>query len=68
MQSITELRISLADNYQQMKKGTMELKTGSELSNVAGKIINSLKVELEYNHNLGIKRKIDFLENSNPAR
>jgi hypothetical protein len=63
MENITELRKSLADNYTKMKAGKMGLNTGKELSNCAGKIINSIKVELEYNSMLGIKEKIPFLEN-----
>ena len=64
MENITELRKSLADNYTKMKDGKMGLNTGKELSNCAGKIINSIKVELEYNSMLGIKEKIPFLENN----
>ncbi len=64
MQNITELRISLADNYTKMKAGKMNIALGKELSNAAGKIINSLKVELEYHQLLGIKDKIEFLDKS----
>ncbi len=66
MQNITELRTSLADNYIRMKAGKMTLGIGKELANTAGKIINSLKVELEYNSLLGIKEEIDFLKKSPP--
>jgi len=62
MQNITDLRKSLADNYEQMKAGKMEIKEGKELSNCAGKIIQSLKVELEYQTLLGTKKEIDFLK------
>ena len=62
MQNITELRTSLSDNYTRMKAGKMGLNMGKELANTAGKIINSLKVELEYNSLLGKKEKIEFLE------
>ena len=62
MQNITDLRQSLADNYEQMKAGKMEIKEGKELSNCAGKIIQSLKVELEYQTLLGTKKEIDFLK------
>lgn len=65
MQNITELRESLLSNYELTKSKKMDLKMCKELSNTAGKIINSLKVELEYNQMLGIKTKIDFLENGN---
>jgi len=62
MKNITELRVSLADNYTKMKANKMGLNTGKELANTAGKIINSLKVELAYNTFLGKKDKIDFLD------
>jgi hypothetical protein len=48
-----------------MKANKMGLNLGKELANTAGKIINSLKVELEYNHLMGIKTKIEFLETTN---
>jgi len=54
MQNITELRTSLADNYTKMKANKMGINLGKELANTAGKIINSLKVELEYNFLMGI--------------
>lgn len=62
MQNITDLRESLADNYTRMKAGKMNLALGKELANTAGKMINSLKVELEYNSMLDKKVAIDFLE------
>lgn len=62
MQNITELRKSLSDNYTQMKEGKMDISTGKELANTAGKILTSLKVELEYNEMMGIKNEIDFLK------
>ena len=61
MQNITELRTSLADNYTKMKAGKMGLNVGKELANTAGKIINSLKVELEYNSIMDLKKEIPFL-------
>ena len=44
------------------KDGKMELKKGKELSNCAGKIIQSIKVELEYNSLLGLKKEIKYLK------
>jgi hypothetical protein len=64
MQNISELRTSLTDNYTKMKAGKMGLNVGKELANTAGKIINSLKVELEYNSMLNIKEEIEFLKKS----
>lgn len=62
MQNITELRESLNDNYIKMKANKMNVKLGKELANTAGKILNSVKVELEYNQFMGIKNQIPFLE------
>ena len=61
MQNIKELRESLADNYEKMKANEMELKMGKELANTAGKVINTLKVELEYKKLTNNKDKIPFL-------
>jgi hypothetical protein len=62
MQNIKDLRNSLLDNYEKMKSKEMDLKDGKELASTAGKILNSLKIELEYNTLVGNKNKIDFLE------
>jgi hypothetical protein len=62
MQNITELRDSLIENYNQMKSGEMTINVGKELTNTAGKIINTLKVELEYNEYLELKSGIKFLD------
>jgi hypothetical protein len=40
----------------------MELKEGKELANTAGKVLTSLKIELEYNAMMGIKTPIPFLQ------
>ena len=61
MQNIKELIESLADNYEQMKAGNMDINKGRELSNCASRIIQSLKVELEYQTLIGTKTDIDFL-------
>lgn len=62
MQNIEELRKSLADNYTKMKANKMNLNLGKELANTAGKIINSVKVQLEYNQMMDNKQEIDFLK------
>jgi hypothetical protein len=63
MQNIKELRNSLAENYELMKKREMSLKLGKELANTAGKLLGTLKVELEYNKLTDTKPDIDFLKN-----
>jgi hypothetical protein len=62
MQNIEDLRKSLSENYEAMKAGKMELKEGKELSNCAGKIISSVKLELEYQMMMGIKQEIAFMQ------
>lgn len=71
MKNINELRQSLGDNYTQMKSGKMKIALGKELSNAAGKILNSVKVELEYAKMLNEKPDIDFLndpDNKKPSK
>lgn len=62
MQNITELRKSLCENYAKMKSKKMNIATGKELANTAGKILSSCKVQLEYNAMMGKKDSIEFLE------
>ena len=61
MQNIKELRDSLMDNYEQTKSGQMEKGTCKELANTAGKIINTLRAELEFMAMTGVKKDIAFL-------
>jgi|AntRauTorckE6833_2_1112554.scaffolds.fasta_scaffold34238_3 hypothetical protein len=62
MQNITGLRESLTDNYEKMKKGEMPIKLGKELTNTAGKIIQSLKVELDYKQFMEDREPLPYLE------
>ena len=62
MQNIKDLRDSLAINYELMANKKMDLKQGKELANTAGKLLGTLKIELEYSQLQGTKKKIDFLE------
>ncbi len=62
MKNIKELRTSLGRNYVAMKAKKMQISTGKELANTAGKILSSCKVELEYQKAMGLKNKIDFLD------
>lgn len=60
--NIKTLRDSLIENYSDMKDKKIDLAAGKELANIAGKIIKSCQVELEYNKLMSKKIKIDFLE------
>jgi len=65
MKNITDLRNQLAEVFNDLRNGDIEPKTVSELNNCAGKMINSLKVELEYNAMLNKTKTIKFLEEKN---
>lgn len=60
--TISQLTIDLSLNYKAIKDGKLDLNTAKELSSMAGKIISSAKVNLEYNKYMKKKTKIDFLE------
>lgn len=61
MQNIKELRDSLMDNYEKTKAGQMEKATCKELANTAGKIINTLRAELDFMALTGTRKNISFL-------
>ena len=61
MQNIKELRDLLVESYEQTKAGTMDLKTCKEIANTAGKIIHTLRIELDYIALTGKQKDISFL-------
>jgi len=58
--SITELRNELQVIFRELRDGKLEPRQAKEMNNAAGKIIGTLKVELEYSHLRGEKPKIAF--------
>lgn len=48
MKNIEELREELSQVFHGLKNGTIKPNEAAELSNVAGKMINSAKVQIEY--------------------
>lgn len=48
MNSISKLREELAEVFQGLKDGSVDTKVASEMNNSAGKIIGTVKVQLEY--------------------
>lgn len=62
MNNITELRDQLAEVFSELRNGTIEAKNVSELANLAGKMINSAKVQLEYHALKGEPPNIPFLD------
>ena len=62
MKNANELRNQLSKVFTQLANGEMTAQDASELANIAGKMINSAKVQLEYNQVTGDNRRIEFLE------
>jgi site-specific DNA-adenine methylase len=73
MTTITDIRNDLVNVFNKLRDGTMESKEAAEINNTAGKIIASIKVQLDYATLRGERPDISFLdgattiENSKPA-
>ena len=62
MQNINDLRNSLLKNYNNILTNKVSIEKSKEITSTAGKILGTLKVELDYNKIQGNKKKIKFLE------
>jgi len=60
--SITSLRDNLLKNFSDLKEEKITPETAKELSNIAGKVIKTVKTQLDYDSHMGYKNKIEFLE------
>ena len=61
MKNINELRDNLTQLYTDLQNGTFKGSDAKEMNNCAGKIINSIKVQLEYAALRKEKPEIEFL-------
>ena len=59
--NITELRNDLLESFEQVKKDPRRLAQAAELANTAGKIIGSIKLEMEYSLMRNEEPEIPFL-------
>lgn len=64
MNNIVELRKELSKLFMDVRSGAVDIKRASEMNNSAGKIIHSLKVELEHCSLVNEKPSIAFLDGS----
>ena len=48
MKNVTELREQLSQVFYELRNNTVKYTDAAELANIAGKMINSAKVQLEY--------------------
>ena len=62
MKNITDLRNELCDTFDDLKAGNITPKVASEMNNSAGKIIHTLKVQLEYHTMTKSTPNIPFLK------
>ena len=61
MKNVVELREELSRVFMELKEGTVQSKDASEMANLAGKMINSAKAQLEYHSLRKDKPSIKFL-------
>jgi len=62
MKNVNELRVQLSSVFQQLKNGEIKPKEAAELANLAGKMISSAKVQVEYYTLRKETPRINFLE------
>ncbi len=62
MQNCDELRAELAQTFAQLKAGAIKPSEAAELANLAGKMIGSAKVQVEYYVLRKESPRINFLE------
>jgi len=62
MKTVTDLRNELCNTFDDLKAGNITPKVASEMNNSAGKIINTLKVQLDYHTMTKTKPSIPFLK------
>lgn len=67
MRNTEELRASLVDLFKGLKDGTVEPKLAAEMNNTAGKIISTVKLELDYMAITGKNTRMQFMEPSEPT-
>lgn len=61
MKTINDLRNDLLTLFDDIKSGKTDVKVAAEMNNTAGKIINSVKAELEYSALKKVEPSIPFL-------
>lgn len=66
MKNVEELRMKLAAVFTDLQGGKIKPGEASELANLAGKMINSAKVQVEYYALRKESPNIDFLASTQP--
>jgi len=63
MKNVNELREQLSQVFYELRNNTVKYTDAAELANIAGKMINSAKVQLDYYSLRKEAPKISFLDN-----
>lgn len=62
IKNVVDLRVDLLDIYGKLRNGEIGIREAKETANVAGKVLSSAKLQLEYNTHTKSDAKIPFLE------
>lgn len=62
IENVKDLTADLVKHYESLTYGKLSIRKAKEISNLAGKIINSAKANLDYNSYMKFKREISFLD------
>lgn len=62
MKNIKKLRDELCSVFEDLKTNSIDVKNASEMNNAAGKIINTVKIQLDYAAQRKEKPNISFLD------
>ena len=62
IKNIEGLRDVLLENFDKLVSGELKVDEAKEISNMAGKVINTCKVQVQYNEMRKIDKSIVFLE------
>ena len=68
MTTVVEMRTELLNVFTELREGTIELPIAQELNNTAGKILNTVKVELAKAALCGEKPVVGFLGDTKKIR
>jgi len=70
MKNVTELRTSLSEIFEKLKAGEIDHNDAAQYANLAGKMISSAKVQLDYYAMRKQDKAISFLEDTSdgPAK
>lgn len=64
VKNLNQLRDALAEELRKVASGEINASSANAVANIAGKIISSVKLEMEYHKLSGVQSSIDFVSNN----